>query len=136
MEISEGRLKKRAVSPVIATVILVAIAITTAVAVAYYMGDISSRYAKFESAKIISVAYTSNNTITVKIKNTGTILMNITEVMVGDDTKPFNGTRAIEKGEETTLIIFDTEWMSGQKYQTTILTNTENRRYVKETTAP
>ncbi len=135
MGISEGRLKKRAVSPVIATIILVAVAITVSVAVAYWMGDIASQYTKFESAKIVSIDYTSNHTITVKIKNIGTTLMNITEVMVGDDTKPFNGTCIIEKDKETTLIIFNAEWTSGQKYQITILTSIENR-YVKKTIAP
>jgi phage-related baseplate assembly protein len=103
--------------------------------VSYWLSGIVPQYTKFESAKIVSVAYTSNNTITVKIKNIGTTLMNITEVMVGDDTKSFNGTCTIEKDKETTLIIFNAEWTSGQKYQITILTSIENR-YVKKTIAP
>ncbi len=40
---------RKAVSPVIATVILVAVAITISVAVAYWMGGISSQYTKFEN---------------------------------------------------------------------------------------
>lgn len=43
---------KKAVSPVIATVILVATTIVVAVAVAYWMGSIASLYTRFESLEI------------------------------------------------------------------------------------
>lgn len=67
---------KRAVSPVIATVILVAVAITVAVAVAYWMGGIAGMYTKFEKVEIQS-AYAPLNSaggywnITLVLKNTG-----------------------------------------------------------------
>jgi len=44
--------KRRAVSPVIATVILVAITITVAVAVAYWMSGIAGQYTQFEKIEI------------------------------------------------------------------------------------
>ena len=138
MKIGEGRLKRTAVSPVIAIVILVAVAITVSVAVSYLISGIWSEYTLFEKADIVSVTYNSNNTITVKIQNIGTTLMNITGVMVGDDAKPFNSTHAInaiDRGKEVTLIICDVEWESGQKYPITIVTSTENR-YIKPTIAP
>ena len=64
-------------SPVIATVILVAVAITVAVAVAYWMGGIAGQYTKFEKVEIQSGVCTfdsgnGNWTITLKMKNTGT----------------------------------------------------------------
>jgi len=46
--------KRRAVSPVIATVILVAITITVAVAVAYWMSSIAGQYTQFEKVEIQS----------------------------------------------------------------------------------
>jgi FlaG/FlaF family flagellin (archaellin) len=63
------------VSPVIATVILVAVAITVAVAVAYWMGGIAGQYTKFEKVEIQSAVCTNNGTfwtIEMKLKNTGT----------------------------------------------------------------
>ncbi len=77
---------RRGVSPVIATVILVATAITIAVAVAYWMGGITSQYTRFEKVEILSVYCEStsgthdvwNNTdvhyweITMNLRNTGT----------------------------------------------------------------
>ena len=67
---------KRAVSPVIATVILVAVAITVAVAVAYWMGGIAGMYTKFEKVEIQSAYAPLNSTggywnITMILKNTG-----------------------------------------------------------------
>jgi len=76
---------RRGVSPVIATVILVATAITIAVAVAYWMGGITSQYTRFEKVEIISVycesetddgSYWANGAtywqITLNLRNTGT----------------------------------------------------------------
>ena len=62
-------------SPVIATVILVAVAITVSVAVAYWMGGIAGQYTKFEKVEIQSAVCINNGTlwtITMKLKNTGT----------------------------------------------------------------
>ena len=84
-----GNIKnRRAVSPVIATVILVAVAITIAVAVAYWMGGISSQYTRFEKIEVTSAYCESGNTtastqywgatedlyweITLDFRNTGT----------------------------------------------------------------
>lgn len=44
--------RRRAVSPVIGTVILVAVAITVSVAVSYWMGGIAGQYAKFEKVEV------------------------------------------------------------------------------------
>ena len=44
--------KRRAVSPVIATVILVAVAITVAVAVSYWMSGIAGQYTSFEKIEL------------------------------------------------------------------------------------
>ena len=97
---------RRAVSPVIATVILVAIAITVAVAVAYWMGGIAGQYTRFEQIEIQSATcekVVENQTafyweILVKLKNTGTrdatmisAYINEREVdLYGEDTKVDN----------------------------------------------
>src|SRR3972149_4699032 len=76
---------KRAVSPVIATVILVAIAITVAVAVAYWIGGISGQYTQFEKIEV-TTAYASGNTthwdVTLNLKNSGTTQATVTDVFV------------------------------------------------------
>ena len=81
---------RKAVSPVIATVILVAVAITVAVAVSYWMGGITSQYTTFEKVEIQSGVCTwdGNGTgswkITLKLKNSGTATSTLNSVFIND----------------------------------------------------
>ena len=84
-------LKKRsAVSPVIATVILVAVAITVSVAVAYWMSGITGQYTSFEKVEIQTAITTYNITggdhwqIIVTLKNSGTKAATMTHIFVND----------------------------------------------------
>ncbi len=81
--------KRRAVSPVIATVILVAVAITVAVAVSYWMSGISSQYTQFEKVEIQTAIctldpVTGNWEIIVKLKNTGSKAATLTNIFVNE----------------------------------------------------
>lgn len=81
--------KRKAVSPVIATVILVAVAITVAVGVSYWMGGISSQYTQFEKVEIQSAVCSWDAThfeweIEVKLKNSGTATATLTSVFIND----------------------------------------------------
>jgi hypothetical protein len=76
------------VSPVIATVILVAVAITVSVAVAYWMGGIAGQYTKFEKVEIQSAVCINNGTlwtVTMKLKNTGTETSTLISAFINDE---------------------------------------------------
>jgi len=79
---------RKAVSPVIATVILVAVAITVSVAVAYWMGGISGQYTQFEKCEIQTAIVTldgsGNWVVTINIKNSGSKSATLTNVFVND----------------------------------------------------
>jgi flagellin-like protein len=81
---------RRAVSPVIATVILVAIAITVSVAVAYWMGGIAGSFTQFEKVEIQSgVCKWDEGTpgewnVTIKMKNTGTATATLIGVFINE----------------------------------------------------
>ena len=80
---------RKAVSPVIATVILVAVAITVAVAVSYWMGGITSQYTTFEKVEIQSGICiwnpaTFNWEIALKLKNSGTATATLIGVFIND----------------------------------------------------
>jgi len=87
---------KRALSPVIATVILVAVAITVAVAVAYWMGGIAGQYTKFEKVEIQSILCEKDEdgywNVTMSIKNTGTATATIDKVFVNNLELVFDNT--------------------------------------------
>ena len=79
---------RKAVSPVIATVILVAVAITVSVGVSYWMGGISSQYTQFEKVEIQTAICTldafSNWVVTIDLKNTGSAPATITHLFVNN----------------------------------------------------
>ena len=96
---------RRAVSPVIATVILVAIAITIAVAVAYWMGSIAGTFTKFEQVEIQSAvceAGTGAWNITMKMKNTGDATATLNGVFVSDLEATTYGAAGPTAGQVTT----------------------------------
>ena len=87
---SKAARSRRAVSPVIATVILVAIAITVSVAVAYWMGGIAGSFTQFEKVEIQSGVCKWQDTpntqwnVTIKLKNTGTATATLIGVFVNE----------------------------------------------------
>jgi len=87
--------KRKAISPVIATVILVAVAITVAVGVSYWMSGIAGQYTAFEKIEI-STGYSEKVDdgdpnyvflgwqVTLELKNTGSTTASLTRVFVND----------------------------------------------------
>jgi flagellin-like protein len=83
--------KRKGVSPVIATVILVAVAITVAVGVSYWMGGISAQYTQFEKIEIqtgYSTLEASGWKIDLSLKNSGSAASTITHVFINDVPVP------------------------------------------------
>jgi len=80
--------KRKAVSPVIATVILVAVAITVSVGVSYWMGGISAQYTQFEKIEIQTgySTYTSGSgwLLDLSLKNSGSATSTITHLFIND----------------------------------------------------
>ena len=118
--------KRKAISPVIATVILVAVAITVAVGVSYWMGGISSQYTQFEKVEIQSAVCKWDATafewqITIKLKNSGTATATLNSVFIneievdtyqvavagaGEATTDMSNAEVITSGSSTTIIVY------------------------------
>jgi len=133
-----GNIKnRRAVSPVIATVILVAVAITIAVAVAYWMGGISSQYTRFEKVEITSAyceyiddlsPYAAFNAtpgwvITMDFRNTGTTEASVDEAFV-------NSKKWTAYGNHTTGLDPISAWEVWDTAGSTKLFTTSNEKLV------
>ena len=89
-----SKLKNRkAISPVIATVILVAVAITISIAVAYWMGGISSQYTRFEKVEIQSAQCVKDVggwwNVTLSLKNSGSATSTLNNVYVNDQVATY-----------------------------------------------
>jgi flagellin-like protein len=87
-EKAPNKRSRRALSPVIATVILVAIAITVSVAVAYWMGGIAGTFTTFEQVEIQNAVCSQdaydNWVVTLTLKNTGTAQTTLISLFAND----------------------------------------------------
>ena len=102
--------KRKAVSPVIATIIIVAVTITVAVAVSYWMSGIASQYTGFEKVEIQSAwseldpdTTAGGWIITLEMKNTGSATANLMKAFVNDkpvDEYGLTGTPASYEGTD------------------------------------
>jgi len=106
------------VSPVIATVILVAVAITVAVAVAYWMGGIAGQYTKFEKIEVQSAICekeaNGNWTIKMKLKNTGTATATLTNAFINDVEVDQYGASGVVQDQRATNMTQQQSITSGQ----------------------
>jgi len=103
---------RKAISPVIATVILVAVAITIAVAVAYWMGGISSQYTKFEKVEIQSAQCEKDTsgffwTITLSLKNSGSATATLNNVYVNDKVASYSASAPSSPSAPVTTLTAD-----------------------------
>jgi flagellin-like protein len=96
----KGR-KNSGISPVVATVILVAVAIVIAIAVAFWASGLVGVFTRFEKLEIVSAVMTDEDTFRVRIRNTGSADSSIVQVVVQGKAigEPLEGPVPIKVGE-------------------------------------
>jgi flagellin-like protein len=82
---------RKGISPVIATVIIVAVTITVAIAISFWMGGIAGLYTRFEKLEITYATVAWNDTgnywtVTLKVKNTGSADTKIDDILLNGVT--------------------------------------------------
>jgi flagellin-like protein len=134
---------RRALSPIVASIILIAVTITISVAAAAWMGALSFNFMRTEELKIISVEFPDENTIVVTVRNTGTSAVTITAVKVnGEDMTDETTTKVDSKSLPVTVdpakdvvLTITCDWKLGMKYGVELQTASGNKFYY-EATAP
>jgi flagellin-like protein len=123
--------KRKALSPVIATIILIAVTVAVSIAVAAWMGALTFSFMGSSSLTITSVTFNgtsgaTNNTVTLAIKNTGTKTVTVGTVKINqvaytiDPTlsSPYPATYTTSGTTTTGNIVLDNVgWSNGQAYQ-------------------
>lgn len=108
-----GLRKRKGISPVIATVVLVAVTITVVIGVAYWLGGISSQYTSFEKVEIRDVNIVIDGTtwvITLNLKNSGTATATLTNAYINDaaataaEAKPTEGADSLTTNLATAIV--------------------------------
>jgi archaeal type IV pilus assembly protein PilA len=80
------RKNAKALSPVVASIILIAVTVAVSIAVAAWMGALVVGNMNTEEIKITNVYFASGTSATLSIKNTGTSPVVITEAYIGTNT--------------------------------------------------
>ena len=131
---------KKALSPVVAAIILIAVTVAVSLAVAAWMGALTFTFMKSEELKITRAAFsTSNSTlVTVYVTNTGTSSLTVTSAEVDSNSATITssggsftesgGQYTLNKGQSGTLTIYySSGFTSGYKYTITLTTSTGNK---------
>jgi len=136
---------RKALSPVVAAIILIAVTVAVSIAVAAWMGALTFTFMKTEELKITSMTFggttdVSNNTMVLSIRNSGTSKVTVSEVRVNDVVKTTTPASKLvyEAGESGSIIIAmgtGAYWTSGNKYKVSLLSSTGTTVAAYETTA-
>ena len=125
---------KKALSPVVASIILIAVTVAVSIAVAAWMGALTFTFTKTEELKITSVQWKSDQSgFNVTASNTGPSTLTIAKFYVDDveivspDIVPWDAaTKDLTKGEEQTFAV-TFGFNSGYKYTLAFVTQSGNK---------
>jgi len=138
---------RKALSPVVAAIILIAVTVAVSIAVAAWMGALTFTFMKTEELKITSVTFSGtspNKQTVIAVTNTGASALTISSVTVDDVTKTatYGGSLgsdgSLAKGASGTITIAQSQfnWTSGYKYTFAVLTTSGNKYTYTTTAAP
>jgi flagellin-like protein len=116
----------KALSPVVASIILIAVVVAVSIAATTWMGSISFNFMEVDDLRITAYSWASDTSyIDLTIKNLGTSSVTISEVEVNDvtasDASFVSGDETLEAGE-TAIVRVTQSFMPPKKYEFTIIT--------------
>ena len=92
---------RKALSPVVAAIILIAVTVAVSIAVAAWMGALTLGFmGGTEQLKIAEVRYPNSGNVTVEVQNTGGSIVTIQEVRVDGETQTINKTTGDLEGTD------------------------------------
>jgi archaeal type IV pilus assembly protein PilA len=115
---------KKALSPVVASIILIAVTVAVSIAVAAWMGALTIGFMQTEEAKITGVQFTGttvdDKAIVISVANQGTSGLTIVEASVNGEA-PVTMSVQLDANEPGTVTI-DYNWQVGSNYQVKLAT--------------
>lgn len=121
---------KKALSPVVAAIILIAVTVAVSLAVAAWMGALTFTFMGTEQLDIRSVSW-GDGKFNVTIYNTGTTPVTVTQIWVnnidktGSSNIPSSGLTIPDGGQGTITVNY--QYSNGTSYQITIVTSKGNK---------
>jgi flagellin-like protein len=129
------RRSKKALSPVVASIILIAVTVAVSIAVAAWMGALTIGFMDTEEVRITNANFDMVNDIaTVTVKNTGSTSVTIAEAYVGTAGGALDPVEEIPAGQSVTIDISGA-YDNGVSYQFKVV-STKGNPFVYTATAP
>jgi flagellin-like protein len=134
------RKNAKALSPVVASIILIAVTVAVSIAVAAWMGALTVGFMGTSSITITNTTFDGTsgapaNTITLALKNTGTKSVTISQVKVNNALKSFNAT-TLAAGDTAGLLISAAAWSNGNPYKIDLIDSSGQAVGSYQATAP
>jgi flagellin-like protein len=118
------RKNAKALSPVVASIILIAVTVAVSIAVAAWMGALTVGFMGSSSITVTDVAFNSGNaTATLSLKNTGTKTVTIASVRINGAAGIAVSDYSLESGASNTLNIA-CSWTAGNPYKFDLVDST------------
>jgi flagellin-like protein len=112
------RKNAKALSPVVASIILIAVTVAVSIAVAAWMGALTVGFMGSNSININDVDFSGTDVVTLSLKNTGTKSVTISQVKVNNQAVTIAGGNMTtsDAGDVGTMIL-TSAWTAGNPYK-------------------
>ena len=120
---------KKALSPVVASIILIAVTVAVSIAVAAWMGALTFSFmGGSEQVRISYVTWPTNSTISITVDNEGTAVVTLKRVYVNNELQGTHNCTdvSIDPGASPDFEI-TYPWVAGQTYDITVETAKNNK---------
>jgi archaeal type IV pilus assembly protein PilA len=110
----------KALSPVVASIILIAVTVAVSIAVAAWMGGLSTGFMQTEQATITNVVFSGTRTVTLTVANSGSTNITISTATVNGAavTLTSGGNPLVLNTANNQIVLtLGSNWASGNTYQ-------------------
>ena len=118
------RKNDKALSPVVASIILIAVTVAVSIAVAAWMGSLTTGFMETHTVTVTNAAYSNdgdnNSGITLSVKNTGTSSVVIATAKVNGDSYDITDVTVADgaTGSVAITLTAGNYWVAGNQYKT------------------
>jgi flagellin-like protein len=136
------RRSRKALSPVVASIILIAVTVAVSIAVAAWMGALTFNFMGSSSMTITNVTFSDTtgdpaNTILLAVKNTGTKQVTVAQIKINNVIYAFSGNGTTLNSAQTgTLTVAAVGWANGNPYAINLYDASGNGVGSTQQTAP
>jgi flagellin-like protein len=124
---------RKALSPVVASIILIAVTVAVSIAVAAWMGALTFNFMATEQIKVTNVQFYTTvvpggtNNVTITMQNTGTTPVTVTEVHINNAATNLLALQFTIPANTLMLANVTSPWVNGAQYEIEARTSKGNQ---------